>query len=303
MEMYNVTKIKDRLRNWVRSGNYIPVARDLVMESVKENAVVFEIGPGEAEILTEVAGRFPEAKLVALDHHEKVLSNVPDGTRCIRMDLWELLDHDKELVHFPVSSGKVDVLILTEVIEHVVFPQLLVAEIARVLKPAGYLIISTPNIHCLGNRLAVLFGVDKIFPRVGAEGFIANISFHSFGHVAHYSFKSLQSLMSPWFDVVKTKGAGFKVPGLRFIQPWMIRCFPTLSNNMVFLCSKRAIENTDLIVADCPLVSASQLILPDGRCLHPQAHSKTCQRCEFFHKDFLHRRDSKKSPNYSPEGF
>lgn len=45
----------------------------------------------------------------------------------------------------PVADGSVDVVVFTEVIEHLVRPELAVGEIARVLRPGGHLVMTTNN--------------------------------------------------------------------------------------------------------------------------------------------------------------
>jgi ubiquinone/menaquinone biosynthesis C-methylase UbiE len=47
--------------------------------------------------------------------------------------------------HLPLASGSVDVVVLSEVIEHLVRPELAVWEISRVLRPGGVLVLTTNN--------------------------------------------------------------------------------------------------------------------------------------------------------------
>src|SRR3989344_9019186 len=54
-----------------------------------------------------------------------------------------------------------DVAIIAEVLEHLFDPKQVVLEIAKVLKPNGSLIITTPNFMTWTNRLQFLFGRFK----------------------------------------------------------------------------------------------------------------------------------------------
>jgi SAM-dependent methyltransferase len=47
--------------------------------------------------------------------------------------------------HLPLADASVDVVVFTEVIEHLVQPELAVWEIARVLRPGGHLVMTTNN--------------------------------------------------------------------------------------------------------------------------------------------------------------
>ena len=66
------------------------------------------------------------------------------------------LDVDSEPLPFPPSSF--DVVVCTEVLEHLRFPGPALAEIRRVLKPGGRLVGSVPNATRLRNRWRFLMG-------------------------------------------------------------------------------------------------------------------------------------------------
>jgi len=62
------------------------------------------------------------------------------------------IDYVSDIVKIPVPDQSFDVVICTEVLEHVIRPDLGMAEISRVLKPGGTAYITTPfraGIHCL----------------------------------------------------------------------------------------------------------------------------------------------------------
>ncbi len=63
-----------------------------------------------------------------------------------------------EGLSLPLTDSLFDIVICTEVIEHVVEVRQLIKEINRVLKKGGKLILSTPNLVSLGNRLGMIFG-------------------------------------------------------------------------------------------------------------------------------------------------
>ena len=281
--------------NWARSSNYMTVAKKMLLNNATENLKVLDIGPGKGELLHALRSKFGmNIGLSAIDRHESVLKSLPENTTLIRANLWQLLDYENGIKELPVPDESFDMIILTEVIEHVIFPQILISEIARMLKPSGVLLISTPNIHMIGNRLAMLFGVDKIFHRTGSEGFISKLNYHPYGHVGHYSIASLKELLGPWFEVKTARSAAFNIPLLRYAQPLFARIFPTLATSMIMLEQKRPLKRIKLDVINCPLTLSAQLVLPDDRCLHPQIHSQVCRDCKFFHTDFTHKSRIKK---------
>lgn len=60
---------------------------------------------------------------------------------------------------FPFESHFFDVVFAGEVIEHTTNDDVFLSEIYRVLKPEGILILTTPNLVSLGNRILMLFGL------------------------------------------------------------------------------------------------------------------------------------------------
>jgi len=66
----------------------------------------------------------------------------------------------------PFDDSSYDVVIMSEVIEHLPSHIPIVAEVARVLKPNGYFVFSTPNIHRLQSRWQFfLTGTHKLIRR------------------------------------------------------------------------------------------------------------------------------------------
>jgi len=72
---------------------------------------------------------------------------------------------DREPLPFPDNSF--DAVLFTEVLEHLLYdPKKLVDEIHRVLRPRGELIVSTPNVLRIENRIKVVLG-RNIYPAHG----------------------------------------------------------------------------------------------------------------------------------------
>lgn len=66
----------------------------------------------------------------------------------------------------PFESASADAVIMTEVIEHLPEHATVIREAARVLRPGGILILSTPNIHRLHSRIRFLLtGAHKLICR------------------------------------------------------------------------------------------------------------------------------------------
>jgi len=58
---------------------------------------------------------------------------------------------------FPFDDSSFDYVVSIEGIEHIADPFLFLAEVRRVLKPGGHLLLTTPNVGCLESRWRFLF--------------------------------------------------------------------------------------------------------------------------------------------------
>jgi methionine biosynthesis protein MetW len=109
----------------------------------------------------------------------------------------------------PWDDGYFDVIVLSDVIEHVVNLWPAMEEISRLLKPDGHVVLSTPNIACLKARLLLLLGV---FPASKPkEGFAlrTNAELHDGGHVHYFTFSMLDHLFARYgFAKVEKFGLG-----------------------------------------------------------------------------------------------
>jgi SAM-dependent methyltransferase len=297
-------KLKAALQAKYDAGENIEVVKRIVDTLLRPGMKIIDVGPGTGSLVRHVhesaKERGIDVELHVADYLPSILDSFPGDVVKHLIDLHQLADTSQGIRRVPLPDAAYDMVFFTEVIEHITFPQIMISEFARILKPGGRLVITTPNILCLGNRLATLLGTDKLFRKVGEEGFVATIEFHAYGHVAHYSPASLSQLLSPWFSIERRTGSCFKIPALRFWQTGLASMLPNLANHIVIVAAKRDIADSTLRIAPCALTGATELTLPDGRCLHPVPHNIVCYSCPHFHKDWLHPRDRRKKASYRP---
>jgi SAM-dependent methyltransferase len=97
---------------------------------------VLEAGSGEgygADLIADVARR-----VIGLDYDESAVAHVK--ARYPRVDM-----RQGNLAELPLEDGSVDVVVNFQVIEHLWDQAQFIEECARVLRPSGVLLISTPN--------------------------------------------------------------------------------------------------------------------------------------------------------------
>ncbi len=87
-----------------------------------------------------------------------------------------------ELAQLEAPDEHFDLVLMNQVIEHLEQPQAVVAELARVLRPDGVLLVATPNYGTVGWRL-----VENTYHRWFARDFDAEEN-----HVTHYDPETLR---------------------------------------------------------------------------------------------------------------
>jgi methionine biosynthesis protein MetW len=117
--------------------------------------------------------------------------------------------HDVE-APFPYPDGFFDVVVCSEILEHLFFPEKPLAECLRVLKPGGRLIVTVPNLYCLRNRLSVFLGKGAIFIEYPENKI----------HIRFFSIKGMRALLEKnGFKTVKVLGQHF---AMNFDWPFRI---------------------------------------------------------------------------------
>lgn len=146
----------------------------LVRVHLTETARLLEVGCGAGNLLMQatVAGSYPVALDLSLQALTFVRSRLqeacagpdaPRGYACIQ-SIGELL---------PLPDNSFDCIILSEVIEHLEAPQVSIREAARVLRPGGRLLVTTPNYRSFWPIME--WGVDRLnmAPKMAGEQHIS----------------------------------------------------------------------------------------------------------------------------------
>jgi len=145
---------------------------------------ILELGGGIAEFSRRMKEREIRVAFVDLSEHN-IRKAQSLGVEAHQLDL--------NLGLVPFRDAQFDGVVMLEIIEHIVAAEFLLQEVNRVLKPRGFLILSTPNFAFFINRLQILFGklsldegyhyrfftVKTLKERLGKAGFAIEKTAHT----------------------------------------------------------------------------------------------------------------------------
>ena len=155
-----------------------------------------------------------------------------------------------ERQRLPFDNKSFDTVFLTEVIEHLFNPYLVIREVGRVLKENGVLILSTPNFVSLRKRIHFLQG-KSILPIESQTGDILWNDKEMWwrGHVREWTSSEMSPLLSRHNLLVKEIFfyMFFPIdPKLNFFKERILRGLcnltPSFRDNMIVVASKEGIS-------------------------------------------------------------
>jgi SAM-dependent methyltransferase len=110
----------------------------------------------------------------------------------------------------PLASASVDLVVMSELIEHVVDTDAVLAEARRVLVPGGRLVLSTPNLAAWFNRVLLVLGVQPLFSEVSLRGVYGRPGREVAGHLRLFTRRALVELLAAnGFGDVRVTGAPY----------------------------------------------------------------------------------------------
>ena len=134
-----------------------------VLRSSAGPAVIVDVGCGDGSALAVAARHNPGHRFAGIDWSGDALR------RAHALDL-TVLRAAVTAPGLPVADGAADVVIMSELIEHLVDPDGAIAEVRRVLRPGGSLLLSTPNLAAWYNRGLLAAGIQPVFSEVSLRG-------------------------------------------------------------------------------------------------------------------------------------
>lgn len=131
----------------------------------------------------------------------------------------------------PFEDNSFDVIFFCEVMEHVLgYPEEYLTEFCRVLMPGGHLILTTPNLHRISNRIRFFFGRNFLSPLINTPDGLMHIrefdQSEMRDYLKHSGFKEVRVTTYNHYESL--------IDRLVF-QPWSL---PNLRRKILAICTK-----------------------------------------------------------------
>jgi SAM-dependent methyltransferase len=173
-----------------------------ILQGAKTPAVILDVGCGDGTALAIAERQNPGHRFAGIDWSADALRQAStQGLTVVRGSVSPRL---------PVADGAADVVIMSELIEHLVDPDGAVAEVRRVLRPGGDLLLSTPNLAAWYNRGLLAVGIQPVFSEVSLTGVFGRPGRVVAGHLRLFTRRALTGfLAASGFRCVSVTGARY----------------------------------------------------------------------------------------------
>lgn len=140
----------------------------------------------------------------------------------------------------PLASSGIDIVIMSELIEHLVDPDNALDEAMRVLVPGGTLLLSTPNLAAWYNRVLLAMGIQPLFTEVSLRGIHGRPGTDVVGHLRIFTRRALLSLLKAvGFVDIRIAGAPYHDVPRPFKPIDRLLCHvPSLASNLLVMARK-----------------------------------------------------------------
>ena len=192
----------------------------------------------ESQALSKAIIKHTGANYVGVDISDVVVKAAKDGgINAVRVDA------SREAL--PFDPGSFDLVLCSEVIEHLYDPDFAIDEFKRVLRPNGRIIITTPNLAAWYNRLLLLVGMQPIHSEVSTRKVVGR-RFSILGQggfpVGHIRLFTLQGLVDfvnlHGLTLIQVDGYALEfVRKLQFLDRFFSK-FPSFASGFVVLLEK-----------------------------------------------------------------
>jgi SAM-dependent methyltransferase len=152
-------------------------------------ATVVDVGCGDGLATSVASSASPGHRFVGVDWSA-------DGLRQARARGLTVIRASVEGAALPLATDAADVVIMSELIEHVIDTDALLDDVRRILRPGGSLLLSTPNLAAWYNRGLLAVGIQPVFSEVSLRGVFGRPGSEVAGHLHMFTRRALVGLLA-----------------------------------------------------------------------------------------------------------
>jgi SAM-dependent methyltransferase len=166
---------------------------DPLLKSGKTIKRVMDLGCGEGNSVDFFRSKIPDVQWVGLD-----IEQSPESVSRTRSDA-EFCFFDG--VHVPFNDNSFDLIFCNQAFEHVRYPEKLLKEVFRVLKPEGFFVGSASHLeplHSYSYWNFTPFGFSVLLKDAGLQLLEVRPGIDAFSLISRRFFRGLKFLINPW---------------------------------------------------------------------------------------------------------
>ncbi len=224
IERYNVDESIDyiyRKTHWVRVVNVIKLIKNEIRGKDSKDIKLLSLGCASGIVEKEILDL--GVKVYGVDIAEKPLKEAAKkGVITKKADITKKL---------PFASESFDIILAAEVIEHLIDIRPFFAEMNRLLKKEGVIVLTTPNMGKLLDRIKFLFGI--------APEHDAPLDKNLYLHIRLFTYDLLEKTFTTFNFKIENLSSNFvEFPGKIYIRSLAI-LFPSIGNTLIVKARKK----------------------------------------------------------------